>query len=90
MNGSSTSLAAAAPAASAASVSTSAGRTMPPPGVAEDVLEQDLERDGTPPEVEPEWTEGAQPVEVGEARTEARAGAERVAGPARVVPSLGG
>ena len=50
----------------------------PAAGVAEGVLEQDLDRHRDPSEVHTEVFESAQPVEVGERRAEARPGIERI------------
>ena len=52
---------------------------MPPPAWRSDVLEQDLDRDGHPPEVR-HAVERREAVDVGEAGAEAGSGAERIAG----------
>ena len=80
MNG--TSASPAPPGRQAASALTSSSRTMPAAGVAERVLEQDLEGDRRATEVGAERDgatgEGVEPVQVGEAGAEGCSGAEGI------------
>ena len=69
-----------------ASVSTSLGPDDPATGVAERVLEQDLDRHRDPAGVQAERPERAQPVEVGSSGTEAGPGTERVVDGQRGIP----